>query len=365
MSAIADLQQKLAVSESKRAELIAEVTRLNEQLLSRATGGPITGSPRRQLQLRPGDDTIRTQTADAVTVIAALQDELRESEKKRVQLVKDMEEQRLFFEEQRNSALGIASGPIGITTFASMPQPLDDDFGFDEEDDARQKAEEVMSKLLRALHTQRESQEQLAQAQLEISDLKNQLEQSQGRELLLGNMVRVYHESRQSPSSLTTTTATAKGGSVASASFSNADALLQEAINNVTRADGVRRRLTETKLDETLRENVALRSQLQQQGGAAPPTTVNSSSSRELSPTNGRRSQLSIAGFDPAEVPLLSEERAALLEYAKREQMYTERFEKLRQIVLEKDRAVKDLQILLKVHTANASNAAKGSYAAQ
>jgi hypothetical protein len=378
---LSDLQQRLAASESKRAELIAEVARLNDQLMAAQRQAPVGFSPLRgaassssphravlhALQSpEPGGDVLggspRAQTADAINMAAALQDELRESERKRVQLVKDMEQQKIFYEERLRA--GERAGQAGTMTIGAMPQAGDDDFGFDEEDDARQRAEEVMAKLLRALHTQRQAQEQLAQAQLEIADMRSQLEQSRGRELLLGNMVKQYHEARQSQAAGASALVSGSAGSTAKGvTFANADALLQEAIANVTRADGVRRRLTETKLDEAMRENMTLRAQLNEDlhsGGSLSKVPLaaggtGASSSTRMSPGSffGAADEALGGNSDLRNIvaPLISDERAALLEYARREQLLMERFGKLRAVVLEKDRAIKDLQILLKAHS--------------
>lgn len=337
-------EKKWRESEAKRAELVLENHLLHEeveQLRSRVfhkhqRSGDLTLSP------------IRGATNDTDR-IRDLENELYSAQ----QTIATLQNARDDVPAQASS---IGQAPIGFTTITPVPQASERDFRFEEEDNAKKCAEEIMSRLLRSLHTQREAQERLATVELEVVELRSQLDESRGREVVLSQMVAAYSDAVNSNATRSGAQTAVNGkprllpdGPVA---LSSVETLLQDCMNNLTRLDAVKRRLVDEKLKETLDENEHLKMKLASLSPA--PKGGNATSTRNTEVVNGggvdstARTGVVSSLIAP---PLLSSERDLLVRLMERDNEYQQRMQQLKGLVLEKEKVIRDLKGLLQAHT--------------
>lgn len=318
-----ELRRKLQLSDSKRAELVLENHELKEQLerLRIATRGGSSSPARSAAEVRP---TAVTSPAADLTPHGS---------------------------PQRNAA-----DDVGYVTITALPQPTEHDYGFGEEDHAKQCAEEIMSRLLRSLHTQREAQEKLAAAQLDVVRLQSLLDESRGREVVLSQMVAAYSDAVNTGSPLKGNNASTGKGQLGTSTPAQVEEWLQQGMRNLERLDGVKRRLVDEKLKETIEENLLLKASLSKHQGqgrshasALLAAAAGSSSvlpGSESSPRPPKRS-LDVSAGAVEDSDLLSEERKLLLAMMNREQDYQQRMQALKQLVLDREKTIHDLRKVL------------------
>lgn len=177
---VEELHRKLQQSEAKRAKLVVEL----HQAQLAAEAAERTRDATMLEDFAP--DALRTAYSaapnNAEARIAALESRLAESEKVRAQLLRDAE----------NRGFGPRPDAQEPTTTIYSMTESEADFGFDEEDDARERARQVMSELMRALHGAREAQSEAAKLRLQLSEETEKLRAAQVREANLLRMVDQY-----------------------------------------------------------------------------------------------------------------------------------------------------------------------------
>lgn len=378
-----DLRRKIQQSESKRAELVIENHRLKDEIDQMRAAASIataqrmsSSSPSRYAMVgsgspqeawTPGGASLAGLFASPIHESASIP-ENRRVEALEAQLREKAEQldaaQRLLGQYHKNRQSGDASqhheGGVGFVTIAPLPQPSEDDYGFAEEDHAKQCAEEIMARLLRALHTQREAQEKLASAQLANVRLQSLLDESRGREVVLSQMMGAYSEVVNSSGGSRMHTdipasGRGRGGNNPSGAVGpqQVEEYLQQCVHNLTRLDGVKRRLVDEKLKEVTEECARLKEAL----AAAADRGVHSPSrhSSPLPANDLKRKAMDGPSMQRPDVPLLSDERALLLQLMDRETEYQNRMMKLKHMIIEKEKQNQDLKKLLAVSAGNGS----------
>jgi hypothetical protein len=374
-----DLRRKLQLSETKRAELVMQNHRLKDEVDDLRVSASVaasrqsaSASPHRFATVgsaegwTPGGPGVSLaghfaspmQTGEDHSSLAdrraeALEAELRE---KTAQLDAA---QRVIAHHQHPHQRREGTGQheeVGFVTIAPLPQASEDDYGFAEEDHAKQCAEEIMARLLRALHTQREAQEKLAAAQLHNVRLQSLLDESRGREVVLSQMMGAYSE-------VVNGGGAAPGGqrpngpNGVSAGPQQVEEYLQHCLQNLSRLDGVKRRLIDEKLKEVTEECARLKDKLAAfsastvAAGARPISNNMIGTKQRLI---GIADAITTSSSGACDIPLLSEERVFLLQLMEREKEYKSRMLTMKNMIVDKEKQVQDLKaILTSVTSAN------------
>jgi hypothetical protein len=401
----ADWKRKLQKSETKRAEMVMENHRLKDEVdqlrisLHRQSASPPghystvgdSASPQRGHEAwTPGGASLAglfaspiNKEGDGVPLadrrVEALQkllDEKSEQLNVAQRLLGQSPSQGKSYQSQTQR-----QGGVGFVTVAPLPQASEEDYGFAEEDHAKQCAEEIMARLLRALHAQREAQDKLAAAQLANVRLQSLLDESRGREVVLSQMMGTYSEVVNSSGGAGTgglSRGRLHGGNndgAVGAGPQQVEAYLQQCVQNLTRLDGVKRRLVDEKLKEVTDECARLKVK---RGPAGPPGAAGSrllgdtAQQQMLTQATASASNGSSSGaaaslkkyFDPSsqrsDIPLLSDERALLLQLLERDNEYQSRMQKMKEMIIEKEKQNQDLKKLLAVSVASNASQKRG-----
>ncbi|CUG94129.1 Hypothetical protein, putative [Bodo saltans] len=421
-----DWRRKLQKSETKRAEMVMENHRLKDEVdqlrvsdamhrqASASPPGPYatvgggSASPQRghvQEAWTPGGASIAgmfaspihkggegSPTADRrVEALEKLLHEKSEQLDVAQRLLGQSSPQNRTHQQHAGHAPSQRHGGVGFVTIAPLPQASEEDYGFAEEDHAKQCAEEIMARLLRALHAQREAQDKLAAAQLANVRLQSLLDESRGREVVLSQMMGAYSEvvnsggagaagSSGGPSSRSRAHGVHADGS-SGGGPQQVEAYLQQCVQNLTRLDGVKRRLVDEKLKEVTEECARLKEKrLNSSGGTL--AGISGSGHRLLgdvvqsqfggdfiaaaSSTAPARSSATkfgdVTSQHSSDIPLLSDERALLLQLLERDKEYQSRMQKMKDMIIDKEKQNQDLKKLLAVRVANNAPQKRGHY---
>lgn len=406
----ADWRRKLQQSETRRAEMVMENHRLKDEVDQLRVAGAFqrqSTSPSRYATVS-GSPARDAWTPGAASLVGLFASPIHKGEEgspsadRRVEaLEKQLHEksvqldaaQRILGQSsvQHNNHHGPTThrqGGVGFVTIAPLPQASEEDYGFAEEDHAKQCAEEIMARLLRALHAQREAQDKLAAAQLTNVRLQSLLDESRGREVVLSQMMGAYSEVVNSGESgigtsshrrsSTTHDGTFNGGGLASGGPQQVEAYLQQCVQNLTRLDGVKRRLIDEKLKEVTEECARLKEN--KKLGSSGLVGSHDFSKRLLSDTlqgvfqqpnenvaAPQRTQQHQKILEAAtsqtrtDIPLLSDEHALLVQLLERDREYQSRMQKMKEMIIEKEKQNQDLKKLLVVKVAhNAAQQRRG-----
>lgn len=382
------MMRRLTVSEQKRAALIAQTTKLQMELervkksaaqaavgssgpgspLER--GGTMVGGRRATITRRSNSPSGAEGNSEELT---AAQARLAASESQRLQLLRELE---VAQEHAAQAAAAGGGGGRGITITA-VPQANDDDFGFDEEEEARLRAEEVMSQLLHSLHSQRESQQQLSNAQLEITELRSALEVGKMREATLSAMVDEYQQTwraqhsqgqqQQQQQQHVDVTSSIMGdlspinnrSAGAAAGGGESSSTAEDEATAGGRRESLRIRLLEAKVKELQDECGELRQSLQ--GHEHRHAKLHGGGGAPLAPPASSYATTSVSGVASASTPLTTREQEThlreaenqqLLAFMVREQQFNAAIERLTVLVKEKNVQIKELKNVVRVQLA-------------